>query len=126
MTKLIGFKFKIVYRNREENVDADALSRMPSLVQLLACSEVKPLWLQEVLNSYATDSHAQDLLTQLAVVSLNGQGYSLHQGIIRLGQQIWVGDNSALRTKLITQFHSTAIGGHSGVHATYMRIKKLF
>jgi hypothetical protein len=107
-------------------VDADALSRMPSLVQLLACSEVKPLWLQEVLNSYATDSHAQDLLTQLAVVSLNGQGYSLHQGIIRLGQQIWVGDNSALRTKLITQFHSTAIGGHSGVHATYMRIKKLF
>jgi hypothetical protein len=126
MTKLIGFQFKIVYRNREENVDADALSRMPSLVQLLACSEVKPLWLQEVLNSYATDSHAQDLLTQLAVVSLNGQGYSLHQGIIRLGQQIWVGDNSALRTKLITQFHSTAIGGHSGVHATYMRIKKLF
>jgi hypothetical protein len=43
-----------------------------------------------------------------------------------LGQQVWVGDDSALRTKLINQFHSTAIGGHSRVHATYMRTKKLF
>jgi hypothetical protein len=43
-----------------------------------------------------------------------------------LGQQIWVGDNSAIKTKSINQFHSNALGGHSGVEATYMRIKKLF
>jgi hypothetical protein len=41
---------------------ADALPRMLALGQILACSYVKPLWLQEVLSSYATDSHAQELL----------------------------------------------------------------
>jgi hypothetical protein len=60
-------------------VAVDALSRMPSVGQLIACSEVKPWWLQEVMNSYATDSHPHELLAQLAVVSPNEQGYSLHQ-----------------------------------------------
>jgi hypothetical protein len=91
-----------------------------------ACSEVKPVWIKEVANSYATDAHAQDLLTQLVVCSPNEQGFSLHQGIIRLGQQIWVGENFAIRTKLIAAFHSTALGCHSGIHAIYMRIKKHF
>jgi hypothetical protein len=62
----------------------------------------------------------------LAVHSPNKHGFSLHQGIIRHGSQIWVGENSTLRIKLIEAFHSSAVGGHSGVHATYQRIKKLF
>jgi hypothetical protein len=66
------------------------------------------------------------LLAQLAIASPNEQVYSLHQGIIRLGSQIWIGDNSALRTKLISAFHDTPLGGHSGVQATYIHIKKLF
>jgi hypothetical protein len=41
-------------------------------------SELKPVWIQEVSNSYATDKHAQELLAQLALVSPNEQGYSLH------------------------------------------------
>jgi hypothetical protein len=76
-----------------------------------SCSEVKPLWVQEVTNSYATDSHAQALLVQLALHSPNDQGFSLHQGLIRQGNQIWVGENSALRTKFISTFHSTALEG---------------
>jgi hypothetical protein len=80
-----------------------------------------------VINTYANDPHAQELLAQLAVTSPNAQGYSLHQGIIRQGEQIWIGDNSTLRTKFISTFHSTALGGgHSGIHATYKRIKTLF
>lgn len=41
-------------------------------------------------------------------------------------RQIWIGHNSTLQTKLITSMHSTPIGGHSGVAATYSRLKKLF
>jgi hypothetical protein len=58
MTKLMGLQFKIIYRKGTENVAADALSRLPSLLHLIACFEVKPLWIQELLNSYATDSNA--------------------------------------------------------------------
>jgi hypothetical protein len=115
MTRLMGLQFKIVYRKGKKNVVVDALSRILTLIQIQACAEVKPLWIQEVINSYATDQFAQDPLAQLAVSSPDAQGYSLHQGLIRLGQQIWVGQNSTLRTKLIDAFHSTPMGGHSGV-----------
>jgi hypothetical protein len=50
----------------------------------------------------------------------------LNQGIIRVGKLIWIGNNSALRTRLINAFYSTTLGGHSGVQATYFRLKKLF
>jgi hypothetical protein len=63
---------------------ADALSRIPTLMQIQSCPEVRPAWIQEVLNSYVTDAHAQELLAQLAISSPNDQGYTLHQGIIRL------------------------------------------
>jgi hypothetical protein len=106
---------------------AGALSRINPLMQIQSFPELTPLWIQEAFNTYATNPHAQELLAQLTLVaSPNTQGYSLHQGIIRQGGQIWIGDNLAVRTKLISTFHSTVLGGHSGIHATYQRIKKLF
>jgi hypothetical protein len=108
MTRLMGLQFKILYKKGKENLDA--LSRISNIMAIHACSEVKPIWIQEVANSYATDVLAQDLLTHLVVTSPNEQGFSLHQGIIWLESQIWVGENSAIRTKLTAAFHSTALG----------------
>jgi hypothetical protein len=71
MTKLMGLQFKIVYRKGRENLAANALSRMPAVMSMHLCSEVKPQWVQEVINSYATSLQAQDLLAQLAISSLN-------------------------------------------------------
>lgn len=79
-----------------------------------------------MLNSYITNPDAQALLQQLTVHSPNEDGYSLHNGIIRLGNQIWIGNNSALRTKLIAACHASAMGGHSGTPATYQRMKRMF
>jgi hypothetical protein len=62
MTKLMGLQFKIVYRKGKGNLVADALSHMPTVMSMQSCSEVKPIWLHEVMNSYATDSLAQELL----------------------------------------------------------------
>jgi len=58
MTRLMGLQFKIVYRQGKENIAADALSRMPHMMALQAVSWVHPQWVQEVLNSYATDMEA--------------------------------------------------------------------
>ena len=66
-----------------------------------------------MVNSYVTDPRAQELLAQLTVHSPNDQGYSLQQGVIRCKGRIWVGDNSAIQTKIIATLHSSAIGGHS-------------
>lgn len=78
------------------------------------------------MNSYETDIDSQDLLQRLALCSPDEQGYELRQGIIRLHSKIWIGANTAIQTKLINAFHASAIGGHSGVTATYQRVKKLF
>jgi hypothetical protein len=50
---------------------------------------------------------------------------TLTDGVIRYNNRIWIGQNFALRTKLITAFHSSALGGHSGIQATYQRLKKM-
>lgn len=126
MTRLMGLQFKIVYRQGRENKAADALSRVAHLMATHLISEAKPLRIQEVLNSYVTDQEAQTLIIQLAVKSPNEHGYDLHQGLVRKDQTLWVGNNSAVRTKIIAALHATAVGGHSGILATYNRLKKLF
>jgi hypothetical protein len=50
----------------------------------------------------------------------------LKQGLIYKENLLWVGSNSGLQTKIISAFHSSPIGGHSGIQATYQRIKKIF
>jgi hypothetical protein len=126
MTKLMGLQFKIIYKQGKDNLVADALLRVAHLMALHAVSVVQPQWVQEVLNSYATDTHAQQLLTQLAISSLDDKGYSLEQGLIRYKNRLWIGANTALQTKLIPACHSSPIGGHLGVKATYQRLKSLF
>ena len=77
-------------------------------------------------NSYETDATTQELLPQLAIQSPDDQGRVLRQGIIRQGVRLWIGANTALQTKLIAALHDSAVGGHSGIAATYQRVRKLF
>jgi hypothetical protein len=126
MSKLMRLQFRITYRKGVENMAADALSRVSHLMSIQVRSEVQPAWLQEVVNSYITDANAQCRLTELAIQSPDAHGYALHQGIIRFQGRVWVGSNFALKTKLISAFHSSAVGGHSGADATHQRVKRLF
>jgi hypothetical protein len=71
MAKLMGLQFKMVYRKGKENVAADVLFRVGHLMSVQLVTQVQPLWIQDVINSYATDVFAQDLLAQLDVHSPN-------------------------------------------------------
>jgi cytochrome c1 len=122
MVKLVGLQFKLQYRKGPNNKAANALSRVGHNFALQSSSMVVPVWLQEVTNAYATDPTAQRLLQELAIVSPNEEGYSL----FRYKKKIWIATNSALQTKIISAFHASAIGGHSGIQATLQRVSKLF
>jgi hypothetical protein len=125
-TRLVGLNFSFQYKKGAENKVADALSRVGHAFSLYAVSAGVPLWMQEVLNSYAVDPKAQLLLQELAVVGKNADGYELQQGVIKLHGKVWIGANVGLQTKLIQAFHASALGGHSGIQTTYHRIHKLF
>lgn len=126
MSKLVGLQFKFQYKKGADNGAADALSHVGHLLSANALSVCQPSWLQEVANSYETDSDTQELLARLAVHSPDELGYELHQGVIRCKGRLFIGANSALQTKVISALHDSAIGGHSGISATYQRVKKLF
>jgi hypothetical protein len=110
MAKLAGLQFKLQCKKGVENKAADALSRIGHNFLVQSTSTALPLWIQEVINTYAVDTEAQQLLQELALVS-PAQGYELSQGLIRYNKKrIWVGANSAVQTKIINAFHCSAMG----------------
>ena len=66
---MVGLQFQFKYRKGSENHAADALSRVGRLYTITAMSVCQPAWVQEVVNSYQTDTQALELMAQLAVHS---------------------------------------------------------
>jgi hypothetical protein len=83
MVKLAGLQFTLQYQKGPKNKAADAVSRVSHSYLLQSSSAVVPIWIHEVLNSYAVDDFAQKLLQKMAIVNTNDQGYSLAQGLIK-------------------------------------------
>jgi len=96
MTKLMGFQYKIIYKQGSTNCAADALSRMNHSTAVLSALLVAlPAWLHEVQSSYADHPETQELLSSLALHSPQGH-YTLDQGIIKYKNAIWLGHSPSL------------------------------
>ena len=85
-----------------------------------------PAWQDVLKQGYEEDQDTKQLLAELAISSPNSKGFSLQEGIIRFKERVWSGRNSLAQQHVIHALHSSGIGGHSGFHATYHRIKSLF
>ena len=105
---------------------ADALSRKSSHDSICAAvSSCTPQWVSSVLEGYQTDEVALAMLAKLAIDPLSVPNFTLSEGVLRYKNKIWIGSNEALQQQLLGACHSSAIGGHSGVPVTYMRMKKI-
>jgi hypothetical protein len=124
--KLMGLQYKLVYRKGKDNSTADALSRVPTANELHAISLCRPRWLEIITEGYDKDDKAKTLLQELSIASPNAQGYSLHQGLIRHKDRIWLGHNREAHQAILLSLHDSGVGGHSGILGTYQRIKSLF
>jgi hypothetical protein len=81
---------------------------------------------EEVIASYALDENSKSLLSKLSIEPTAVPHYTFQNGLLRYKNRIWVGANHKLQLKLMQAYHSSALGGHSGVQVTYIRMKKLF
>lgn len=116
MSKLVGLQFRFQYKRDIDNGAANTLSRVGNRLDLAALSACQLAWVQEVSNSYETDADAQALLQQLALHNPDDDGFELHRGLIRRQGRLWVGANSALRTKLLSALHNSVCGWTLGRH----------
>ncbi|XP_027171840.1 uncharacterized protein LOC113771462 [Coffea eugenioides] len=128
LVKLMGMDYEIQYKKGKENVVADALSRRGDLENTAETSvhtitAIKPQWLTMVAESYNSDEMAKEVLLKLAMGADALPDYSYNQGILRFKGRVWIGADSELRQRLVSCFHDSSLGGHSGNLGTYQRIK---
>lgn len=90
LTKLLGLRYKIVYKPGKENGAADALSRRTG-GQELAVISVVPEWISQIVRSYEMDEDIQTLLQKIRANDEKVKDFSLQDGLIRIGGRIWIG-----------------------------------
>jgi hypothetical protein len=108
----LGLQYKILYKKGPDNKVADALSRQTEPLQLAAISTSTPKWLEIILEGYNQDDQTKQLLTELSLTSSNGR--------IQLGTHI------EAHKAVLLALHSSGLGGHSGITATYHKVRALF
>jgi hypothetical protein len=124
--KLMDLQFQIVYRSGSTNLAADALSRCPAPHAILAVSSCHPEWIDRVKQGYTEDAEAQRLFKLWNEAGQLPPAYSIKDGLIRFKGRVWLGSNSLAHNHVIQAFHDSGVGGHSGFHATYYRLRQLF
>jgi len=124
--RLLGLQYKILYKKGLEDGAAHALSRRSHPEQLLFISSIKHQWLDAVVHSYQDDAAASRLLSQLATQPDLVPHFKMVQGVIRYRDRVWLGSSNTTEQNVLTAFHSSPMGGHSGAPATYCRLKRLF
>ena len=100
---------------------ADALSKTThaDIQELAVVSVVQPTWLLDLQTAYSTDPRSCQLLQELTVKSPSGHySLKLETTVCRSSAEI--------QQKVLQVLHSGLARGHSGVEATYHRVKQLF
>ncbi|KAK8933404.1 hypothetical protein KSP39_PZI015802 [Platanthera zijinensis] len=128
LSKLMGYDFKVHYKRGNENVCADALSRIhePPAGGMHALTLVQDELLQQVRNSWSMDTHLQRVMVAKERDATAYPKYDWKHNILTRKGKIVVGRDDMLRNRLLNLYHAGPMGGHSGVTATYKRIKRVF
>ncbi|KAL2248535.1 UNVERIFIED_CONTAM: Transposon Ty3-G Gag-Pol polyprotein [Sesamum indicum] len=129
VTKLLGLSYEVHYKKGNENRAANALSRrihQDDDLQTHAISTQIPLWIQEVQMSYEGNTLFQTIIQSKIIDITSFPNYSYELGVLKKGGRICVGSHGGIREKILKALHDSALGGHSGIHGTYQRMKPLF
>ncbi|WMV29813.1 hypothetical protein MTR67_023198 [Solanum verrucosum] len=135
LTKLLGLDYEVQYKKGAENKVADALSRqfedkegsmLNALAGVSSISAMVPTWVQEIHKSYEDDLEVTALISEFSVAHLGPHLFNYSSGILRRKGKVYVGSTGGLRQQLITTFHDSPVGGHSGQLGTYKRLAQVF
>jgi hypothetical protein len=127
LEKLLGYDYDIKYKQGRENLTADALSRIPSNeVYALTTFTISSNVMAEIRKSYEDDSIIQEIIKALQMSSSAHPSYTWVNDHLNKKGKVVVDRDPELRHKLISMFHNSAMGGHSGMTVTSKTIGGLF
>lgn len=72
------------------------------------------------------DKFCSELLQNLSINPQNDSKFTLTAGILRTENCVWVGAAPELHKQIVSAFHDSPLGGHSGFPVTYRWIRQLF
>ncbi|KAK8918293.1 hypothetical protein KSP39_PZI021908 [Platanthera zijinensis] len=82
--------------------------------------------LQQVRDSWAQDVDLQRVVTQKKLDPASCPKYTWANGLLKRKGRLVVGKDPKLKETLLKLYHDGAVGGHSGINATYRRLKNIF
>ncbi|KAG5590604.1 hypothetical protein H5410_041118 [Solanum commersonii] len=107
------------YQDQEmENEGVDDI-KMQETGQLMMISTTIHMWIQEVNNSYKGDSQALELLAQTTVGQQGPSLWHFSSSILKRKGKVYMGGNGDLSLQLISKFHDSPLGGHSGEESQF-------
>ncbi|MCH79300.1 RNA-directed DNA polymerase (Reverse transcriptase), partial [Trifolium medium] len=121
--KLLGYDFEIVYKPGKLNRGADALSRVNEDGEMCqAVSSVK--WIDErsLKEGIQQDNHLQQVIKKLQENCDSCPGYEYTHGVLLYENRLVLPAKSTMIPLLLSEFHDTPQGGHSGFYRTYRRL----
>ncbi|WMV19182.1 hypothetical protein MTR67_012567 [Solanum verrucosum] len=105
----------------KQNKVADTLSRVPAVeLASLTLGVVRSDLLQTIMSSWDSDTELRKLIHKLSIL------FSFINQQLRWKGRLVKGGDTSLRAEIITLWHASVHGGHSGIDHTYRRITSLF
>lgn len=143
LSKLVGYSYTIEYKSGSSNAAADALSRVPEFTSdthpmasqfnststdqvFLAISRPVSSDLKTLEQEVANDLYCQQIIAEISDNKSTTTGWSFSHGLLRYKGRIYLPENSTLIPILLAEYHSTLLGGHSGVQRTVQRLTPHF
>lgn len=126
VVKLMGFEFDIVYRPSRQNTVAGTLSRKGTTPTLTAI--IGPIWeiWEKIRETSSTNPDVALKRQQIEEQNDVALDYEWREGLLFYLGKIFVPNVNLLRTELISGFHDSRYGGHSGIFRTWNRMANTF
>ena len=128
LSKLLGFDYSIQYKPGKTNVVVDALSRLPhyNQGQYLILSMPHPMFLEAIHDYVHSNTSFQDHIQKLTSSPDSHIDYRFHDGLLYFQNRICLDQQHPFRHSLISEFHTSPLGGRMGFAKTLHRLQASF